>query len=58
VGGGCHLNRDTTAEIRAAGFTIAALERIVYAPLRFAPPQAHILGRATPTATEPEHTPR
>jgi ubiquinone/menaquinone biosynthesis C-methylase UbiE len=46
VGGGCHLNRDTAAAIRAAGFTIEQLDRIYYAPLRFMPAHAHILGRA------------
>jgi hypothetical protein len=46
AGGGCHLNRDTTAAIRAAGFQIDQVDRIVYAPLRFFPQHAHILGRA------------
>jgi ubiquinone/menaquinone biosynthesis C-methylase UbiE len=45
-GGGCHLNRDTAAAITAAGFRIDQLERFVYAPLRFVPAHAHILGRA------------
>lgn len=49
VGGGCHLNRDTAATIAAAGFTIAEVDRIYYAPLRFSPVQAHILGRANRT---------
>jgi ubiquinone/menaquinone biosynthesis C-methylase UbiE len=47
AGGGCHLNRDTAAAIRAAGFQIDRLDRIFYAPLRFVPAHAHILGRAT-----------
>ncbi|MFD8495808.1 class I SAM-dependent methyltransferase [Amycolatopsis sp. NPDC059657] len=45
--GGCHPNRDLAAAIRAAGFHIEHLEHIHYAPLRFIPPHAHILGRAT-----------
>lgn len=48
AGGGCHLNRDTAAAIRAAGFQIDQLDRISYAPLRFLPRHAHILGRAHP----------
>jgi ubiquinone/menaquinone biosynthesis C-methylase UbiE len=51
VGGGCHLNRDTTEAIRAAGFRIDQLDRIVYAPLRFLPRHAHILGRAHPASS-------
>lgn len=46
AGGGCHLNRDTAAAIRAAGFNIEQLDRFSYAPLRFFPRHAHILGRA------------
>lgn len=49
VGGGCHPNRDTTAAIRAAGFDIEDLDRFSYAPLRFYPSHAHILGRARPS---------
>jgi ubiquinone/menaquinone biosynthesis C-methylase UbiE len=48
VGGGCHPNRDTAAAIRAAGFAIEELDRFYYAPLRFFPSHAHILGRARP----------
>lgn len=46
IGGGCHPNRDTTAAIQAAGFDIEQLDRFYYAPLRFFPSHAHILGRA------------
>jgi len=49
LGGGCHLNRDLAAAIRAAGFTIESLDRVTYAPIRFSPPQPHILGHARPT---------
>jgi ubiquinone/menaquinone biosynthesis C-methylase UbiE len=45
--GGCHPNRDTTAAIRAAGFHLDQSDRFCYAPLRFIPAHAHILGRAT-----------
>jgi ubiquinone/menaquinone biosynthesis C-methylase UbiE len=45
-GGGCHLNRDTGKSIRAAGFEVEHSERVFYAPLRFVPKHAHILGRA------------
>jgi ubiquinone/menaquinone biosynthesis C-methylase UbiE len=50
IGGGCHPNRDTTAAIRTAGFDIEELDRFYYAPLRFYPSHAHILGRARPKA--------
>jgi ubiquinone/menaquinone biosynthesis C-methylase UbiE len=52
VGGGCHPNRDTAAAIRAAGFDIEELGRIYYAPLRFYPSRAHILGRARPASVQ------
>lgn len=48
LGGGCHPNRDTAKAIRAAGFEIEELDRFYYAPLRFYPAHAHILGRARP----------
>jgi hypothetical protein len=48
IGGGCHSNRDTAAAIRAAGFDIEELDRFYYAPLRFYPSHAHVLGRARP----------
>lgn len=44
--GGCHLNRDAAALIRATGFQIDEMDRFTYAPLRFVPPHAHVLGRA------------
>jgi ubiquinone/menaquinone biosynthesis C-methylase UbiE len=50
VGGGCHLDRDTAAAIRAAGFDIVSIDRFYYAPLRFFPPHAHILGIARPAS--------
>jgi ubiquinone/menaquinone biosynthesis C-methylase UbiE len=46
IGGGCHLNRDSLTAIKAAGFEIDELDRFTYAPLKFVPPHAHILGRA------------
>lgn len=48
VAGGCHLNRDTTAALRNAGFEIERRERFSYAPQRFIPSHAHILGHARP----------
>jgi ubiquinone/menaquinone biosynthesis C-methylase UbiE len=53
IGGGCHPNRDTAAAIRAAGFEIEELDRFYYAPLRFYPSVAHILGRARPRPAPP-----
>lgn len=53
VGGGCHPNRDTAAAIRAAGFDIEELDRFYYAPVRFYPAHAHILGRARPRVPTP-----
>ncbi|MGH4016118.1 MAG: class I SAM-dependent methyltransferase [Pseudonocardiaceae bacterium] len=46
AGGGCHPNRDTAAAIRKAGYHVEQLDRFSYAPLRFFPRHAHILGRA------------
>lgn len=51
VGGGCHLNRDSATAIDAAGFEIEDLDRFSYRPLKFAPPQTHILGRAYKSGT-------
>jgi ubiquinone/menaquinone biosynthesis C-methylase UbiE len=50
VGGGCHLNRDTAAHIRAAGFTVEELDRFAYRPLKYVPAHAHIVGRARKSA--------
>lgn len=49
IGGGCHPNRDTAAAISGAGFHIETIDRFYYAPLRFYPRHAHILGRAVKT---------
>jgi hypothetical protein len=38
--GGCHLNRDTAATIRAAGFTITELDRFPLAGV------THVVGTA------------
>jgi ubiquinone/menaquinone biosynthesis C-methylase UbiE len=46
IGGGCHLNRNTSAAITATGFDIDHLDRFSYRPLKFIPAHAHILGRA------------
>jgi ubiquinone/menaquinone biosynthesis C-methylase UbiE len=46
AGGGCHPNRDAAAAIRAAGFHVDQLDRFRYAPLRYVPRHAHVLGRA------------
>lgn len=40
LGGGCHLNRDTAATIRAAGFEIVELDRFPFSGV------SHILGTA------------
>ncbi|MCA2187579.1 class I SAM-dependent methyltransferase [Nonomuraea cavernae] len=44
--GGCRPNRDTTAAIRDAGFTIEANDRFVFRPAPGSPSMTHILGRA------------
>ena len=44
--GGCHLNRDPAAAIRAAGFRITWIERFVHRPV-WCGPGAHVLGIAT-----------
>jgi ubiquinone/menaquinone biosynthesis C-methylase UbiE len=46
VVGGCHLSRDTQAEIERAGFTIERCDRFGYTPGPPVPRIAHILGAA------------
>ena len=46
IAGGCHLGRDTSAAIVAAGFELEACERFAFSPARYLPPAAHILGIA------------
>ncbi|HEY4896245.1 MAG TPA: class I SAM-dependent methyltransferase [Solirubrobacteraceae bacterium] len=46
LAGGCHLGRDTSTAIAAAGFELEALERFPYSFARYVPPAAHILGVA------------
>jgi ubiquinone/menaquinone biosynthesis C-methylase UbiE len=46
AGAGCHLNRDTAAAVRGAGFEIEEQDRFAYAPVAMVPKHAHILGRA------------
>ncbi len=44
---GCHLNRDTLAEIEAAGFVLEEVERFSFGPIPLLPAVDHILGRAS-----------
>jgi SAM-dependent methyltransferase len=46
LAGGCHMSRDTGAEIERAGFTVESCERFGFSPGAPVPPLAHILGRA------------
>lgn len=46
IAGGCHLGRDTAAAITAAGFALESARRFAFAPAKFVPPAAHILGVA------------
>ena len=47
VGGGCHVGRDTAAEITAAGFTVERMERCHMPDTRIPLPMApHIIGTA------------
>ena len=45
LGGGCHVNRDTLAAIRAAGFDVTSLRHVKLGPL------PAIVGTATPTVS-------
>jgi ubiquinone/menaquinone biosynthesis C-methylase UbiE len=48
LAGGCHVGRDTAAEIEKAGFTIDRLDRLRFPATRaLTPSSPHILGRAT-----------
>ncbi len=46
IAGGCHLSRDTGAEIEHAGFALESCERFTFSPGAPVPPIPHILGRA------------
>jgi ubiquinone/menaquinone biosynthesis C-methylase UbiE len=46
VAGGCHMSRDTAAEVERAGFTIERCERFTFTPGAPVPPVPHILGMA------------
>jgi SAM-dependent methyltransferase len=46
IAGGCHMSRDTGAEIERAGFAVESCERFAFSPGAPVPPLAHILGRA------------
>ena len=46
IGGGCHMDRDTTAAIEGAGFSIESLERFRFPQKAFSPTSPHIIGVA------------
>lgn len=46
VAGGCHLGRDTLADIEGAGFSVESCERFTFTPGAPVPPVPHILGVA------------
>ncbi len=46
IAGGCHLSRETRAEIELAGFQIERCERFAFSPAPYLPPAPHILGAA------------
>lgn len=52
--GGCHVSRDTTAAITAAGFEVGEVERFEFPPGASTPASPHVLGRAVrPIARTP-----
>jgi SAM-dependent methyltransferase len=46
VAGGCHMSRDTAAEIAGGGFAIEQCERFTFSPGPPVPPIPHVLGVA------------
>jgi ubiquinone/menaquinone biosynthesis C-methylase UbiE len=46
IAGGCHMSRDTAAEIERAGFVVERCERFTFTPGAPVPPIPHILGIA------------
>lgn len=52
VAGGCHMSRDTTSAIEAAGFTIESCRRFPYSPVPLQPGLPHILGTARRSGTD------
>ena len=46
MAGGCHMGRDTLAEIEAAGFSVESCERFSFSPGPPVPRMPHILGIA------------
>ncbi len=56
--GGCHVGRDTAAEIEKAGFTIDRLDQMRFPDTRLPTPASpHILGRATRPGPRDSETP-
>jgi ubiquinone/menaquinone biosynthesis C-methylase UbiE len=52
VAGGCHLTRETTTAITAAGFEIEQLRRFNFTPAPPVPPIPHVLGIARRPAND------
>lgn len=50
--GGCSPNRDTVRAIAQAGFTVDSVERFGFRVSAFAPPVAHVIGRARRAGVE------